>query len=95
MNIDNLIKGLKLRTTTGHFLNAEFEGLTVLQKFKERWFISGTFQKRCLVRGAFVELFRLQGKITLLFNMFYGAAVVTSAARITHTLHHCQLSVFF
>lgn len=64
MNIDNLIKGLKLRTTTGHFLNAEFEGLTVLQKFKERWFISGTFlfynQKRCLVRGAFVELFRLQ-----------------------------------
>lgn len=43
MNIDNLIKGLKLRTTTGHFLNAEFEGLTVLQKFKERWFISDTF----------------------------------------------------
>lgn len=24
--------------------------------------------------------------------MFYGATVVVSAARITHTLYHCQLS---
>lgn len=25
--------------------------------------------------------------------MFYSAPVVGSAARITHTMHHCQLSV--
>lgn len=25
-------------------------------------------------------------------NIFYGATVVASSARITHTLHHCQLS---
>lgn len=29
MNIDNLIKGLKLRIIIGYFLNVEFEGLIV------------------------------------------------------------------